>query len=114
MKFEANVLGTMANPVPVPFSFVWKICSQRNAMLAVSPLPRQGGSELVEQQVCAIVHDRNSGRRAAMGARMGFMFAWSYELCTWVLGSAGILRTSSGDACTCKYIQSFMELEYLG
>lgn len=37
VKFEARVLGMSAEPVPVPFSLVWKICSQRRAMLYASP-----------------------------------------------------------------------------
>ena len=76
MKFEANVLGTIADPVPVPFSFVWKICSQRNAMLAASALPRQGGLALVEQQDCAAAPDTNNVERAAMGTKRPFMVAW--------------------------------------
>lgn len=46
MKLEVSVLEMMAEPVPVPFSLVWKICSQRRAMLYDSPGLRHGVREV--------------------------------------------------------------------
>ena len=67
MKLGANVLGTIAAPVPTPLLSVWKICNHLRAMRYDSAEFKQGGVVVsVEILHCAKTSEQNEKDRVMM------------------------------------------------